>query len=313
MTPADAAHLSDTIAGNVARVIVGKGGVIARTLTALIAGGHVLVEDVPGVGKTMLARALAISVGGTFRRVQFTPDILPSDITGLSVYAQREQRFEFRPGPVFANVVLVDEINRASPRTQAALLEAMEERQVTQDGATYPLPEPFMVIATENPLEYEGVYPLPESELDRFLMRINIGYPAPGDEKDMVRRQLQGHPIADLAPVATPEQVVIMRAAAAALHVAEEVYDYALAIVEGTRRSPVVRLGASPRATIALIRSAQALALLAGREYVLPDDLKSLAGDVLAHRLILKPDARIGGTSARDVVDELLQNLPAPV
>lgn len=313
MTPLDAAQLYDTIAANVARVIVGKDKAISRALTALIAGGHVLVEDVPGVGKTMLARALAVSVGGTFRRVQFTPDILPSDITGLSVYAQREQRFEFRPGPIFANVVLVDEINRASPRTQAALLEAMEERQVTQDGATYPLPEPFMVIATENPIEYEGVYPLPESELDRFLMRISLGYPGPEDEKNMVRRQLQGHPIAGLTAVATPTQVLTMRATAATLHVADEVYDYALSLIAATRSSAAVRLGASPRATVSLIRSAQALALIRGREYVLPDDVKELATDVLAHRMILKPDARIGGLSSRSVIEGILQDLPAPI
>ena len=300
------------IVENIERVIVGKRGAIEKTVVALLAGGHALIEDVPGVGKTMLARSVALSIGGTFQRIQFTPDLLPTDVTGVSVFDQRSRQFEFRKGPVFANILLADEINRAGPRTQAALLEAMEERQVTQDGVTYPLPSPFMVIATENPIEYEGVYPLPESQLDRFLLRHDIGYPDREQEKAVVRRQLISHPVEDLQAVVSAEEVEQARAAARRCHVAEEVYDYALDIIEATREAETLRLGASPRGTLALIRCAQALATIRGRDFVSPDEVKALAPDVLAHRVILRPEARMGGRSARELIRRILEDTSVP-
>ncbi len=305
----EASSLCSRIIENVERVIIGKREAIEKTVVALIAGGHVLIEDVPGVGKTMLARAVALSIGGRFQRIQFTPDLLPTDVTGVSIYDQRSQQFEFRQGPVFANVVLADEINRASPRTQSALLEAMEERQVTQDGVTYPLPDPFMVIATENPIEYEGVYPLPESQLDRFLLRQEIGYPQREEEKAVVSRQLVVHPVETLTAVASAEEVLQVRGVARECHVAEEVYDYALDVVEATRIAPELRLGASPRGTLSLIRCAQALATIQGRDFITPDDIKRLAPEILAHRLILRPEARINGRSAVDVVKRVLDTV----
>ena len=246
MTPNLAAEAIAALVANIERVIVGKRETVERTVVALISGGHVLIEDVPGVGKTMLARSLALSIGGQFQRIQFTPDLLPTDVTGISVYDQSTQRFEFRKGPVFANILLADEINRAGPRTQSALLEAMEEHQVTQDGVTYPLPDPFMVIATENPIEYEGVYPLPESQLDRFLLRLELGYPSREEEKTVVKRQLIAHPVEALEPVASSAEVARVNQVVRACHVAEDVYNYALDIIQATRESDL-RLGASPR------------------------------------------------------------------
>ncbi|NLO07798.1 MAG: MoxR family ATPase [candidate division WS1 bacterium] len=312
MAVAQAAEVCHRIADNVERVIIGKREAIERTLVAMIARGHVLLEDVPGVGKTMLARSLAASVGGDFRRIQFTPDLLPTDVTGVSIYDQRAAEFAFRPGPVFANIVLADEINRASPRTQSSLLEAMEERQVTVDGVTHRLPRPFMVIATENPIEYEGVYPLPESQLDRFLLRFSIGYPQRDEEKLIVREQLEGHPVQSLESVATSDEVEAVQQVASRCHVSEAIYDYALDLVEGTRASDELYLGAGPRGSLALVRCAQGIATLEGRDFVGPDDVKSIARAALAHRLIPRPEARVSGVTGGEVVDALLERIPVP-
>ncbi|MFW5867285.1 MAG: AAA family ATPase [Armatimonadota bacterium] len=312
MAVEDAAAVCSRIADNVERVIVGKREVIERTLVAMIARGHVLLEDVPGVGKTMLARSLAASIGGDFRRIQFTPDLLPTDVTGVSIYDQRAGEFSFRPGPVFANIVLADEINRASPRTQSSLLEAMEERQVTVDGITHELPRPFMVIATENPIEYEGVYPLPESQLDRFLLRFSIGYPERDEEKQIVRGQLAGHPVETLEPVVSSPEVAAVQRVVSRCHVSEDVYDYVLDLIEGTRGSDQLYLGAGPRGSLALVRCAQAVATLDGRDYVGPDDIKSIASEALAHRLIPRPEARVSGVTGTEVVEELLARTPVP-
>ncbi|MBC7287612.1 MAG: MoxR family ATPase [Armatimonadetes bacterium] len=298
---------------NVERVIVEKRRVIQYTIAALMAGGHVLFQDVAGLGKTMLARAIAVSIGGRFRRLQFTPDLLPSDVTGVTVYNQRTGQFEFRPGPVFANVLLADEINRASPRTQSALLEAMAEQQVTVDGVTYELPRPFFVLATQNPVETEGVYPLPESQLDRFMMRLRIGYPSAEAEREVVRRQLVQHPIERLGPVTTPDEVLRAQHAVAHCYVDDRIYNYAINIVRATRESPEVEVGASPRGSISLIKAAQALAVIQGRDYVTPDDIKEMAVPCLAHRLILTAEARVRGITAEYIVESLLHKVPVEV
>ncbi len=312
MTVSEAAEICRRIADNVERVIVGKREAVERVIVAMIARGHVLLEDVPGVGKTMLARSLAASIGGEFRRIQFTPDLLPTDVTGVSIYDQKQGEFVFRRGPIFANIVLADEINRASPRTQSSLLEAMEERQVTADGVTHRLPRPFMVIATENPIEYEGVYPLPESQLDRFLLRFSIGYPERDEEKQIVRDQLQGHPVLSLEPVASAEEVAAVQRTVASCHVAEAVYDYVLDLIEGTRASDQLYLGAGPRGTLALVRCAQALATIDARDFIGPDDIKSIARAALAHRVIPRPEARVSGVTGAQVIDELLATVPVP-
>jgi len=312
MDTAAAAEISGRIVENVERVIVGKRATVERVVVALIAGGHALIEDVPGVGKTMLARSLAMSIGGRFQRIQFTPDLLPTDVTGVSIYDQKSQQFEFQKGPVFANILLADEINRASPRTQSALLEAMEEQQVTQDGVTYALPDPFMVIATENPIEYEGVYPLPESQLDRFLLRLEIGYPAREEEKTVVQRQLVAHPVEQLQSVASDEDILSVRQVVRQCHVSEDVYDYAMDIVEATREAQTLRLGASPRGTLALIRCAQALATVRSRDFVSPDEVKELAPAILAHRVIVRPEARMSGQSAVDLITRILETTEVP-
>ncbi|MCE5240106.1 MoxR family ATPase [bacterium] len=313
MDHASAADLCRRIMDNVEQVIYGKREVIERTLVAMIAGGHMLFEDVPGVGKTMLARAVACTIGCGFSRIQFTPDLLPSDVTGVSIYDQKTGEFRFRKGPVFTHILLADEVNRATPRTQSSLLEAMEERQVTVDGVTYPLPRPFMVMATENPIEYEGVYPLPESQLDRFLIRDRIGYPDRPSEKSVVARQLTRHPIEQLQAVTSAEEVILLQQVAAECHVADAIYDYALGLVEATRQSETLYLGASPRGTLALIRCAQAVATIRGRDFVEPDDIKQLAVPILAHRVLLSAEARMGDLTTAHVIAELLERLPVPV
>jgi len=307
-----ASPVARRIVDNVAQVIVGKTLVVEQALAALIAQGHVLVEDVPGVGKTTLAKSLAASVGCSFKRIQFTPDLLPSDVTGISVYNQRTSEFQFRPGPIMAQVVLADEINRATPKTQSALLEAMEERQVTVDGVTHQLQLPFMVMATQNPIEYEGTFPLPEAQLDRFLLRISLGYPDFNEEMDIIERQEQVNPMDSLRSVATPQQVLELQETARSVYVDRLVRQYIVTLVEATRRHRDVSLGASPRASLGLFRAARALALLRDRDYVVPDDIKFLAPSVMAHRLILSPSARMRGVKATDVVTSLLNEVAVP-
>jgi len=304
----------EAIVDNVERVIQGKSEAIRLAVACLVAEGHLLIEDVPGVGKTSLAKALAASLGCTWQRIQFTPDLLPSDVTGVSVYSRANGSFEFRPGGVFANIVLGDEINRASPKTQSALLEAMQERQVTVDTTTYALPTPFMVIATQNPIEHEGTYPLPESQLDRFLMRIPMGYPDRAAEIEMLERHggTGALTIEELEPVTTTERVEAMAAAARAVHVAPGLKGYLVDLAEATRRHPSLALGISPRATLALQGAARARAASVGRDYVVPDDVKVLAGPVLEHRLVPTPEAAIAGVAGSDVLAEVLDTVPVP-
>ncbi|HEU5423401.1 MAG TPA: MoxR family ATPase [Nitrolancea sp.] len=297
----------------VERVIVGKRAVIDRLLVALLAEGHVLIEDVPGIGKTKLARSLSQALGGSFHRVQFTPDLLPSDVTGSLVYDQGKGEFVFHPGPVFANVVLADEINRAGPRTQAALLEAMEERTVTVERATHPLPRPFLVIATQNPVELEGTFPLPEAQLDRFFLSTAVGYPEAEDEREMLRRFRVGDPLAEVVPVARPEDLAAMIAAVKRVFVGPAVEDYLLDLVRRTRAHEEVELGASPRAALALARAAQAHAAMAGRGFVIPDDVRELAMPVLAHRIIPAARVELRGRTKADLLEEIVAGVPVPV
>jgi MoxR-like ATPase len=301
---------SDTILENVERVIVGKRPVLELLMVALLCEGHLLLEDVPGVGKTMMARALAISLGGSFKRLQCTPDLLPNDVTGVSVFNQQSGQFDFRPGPLFANVLLVDEINRATPRTQSALLEAMQEQQVTIDGVTRKLPRPFLVLATQNPIEYEGTFPLPEAQLDRFLMRLPVGYPSPEDEKIILNHLRREHPINTLQTVAAEEKLLGFQQQVWEVSVDDSVQDYIVRLVTATRSHPDLVLGGSPRASLALYKTSQALAALRGRDYVLPDDVKYLAPATLAHRVIIKPEAELRGRSTRQVLEELLKSVP---
>lgn len=300
------------VCDNVERVLVGKREAIELAVVALLADGHLLIEDVPGVGKTTLARALAQSVGGMFRRVQCTPDLLPSDITGISVFDQRSGEFVFRPGPIFANVLMADEINRATPRTQSAVLEAMQERQVSVDGLAHPLPRPFLVIATQNPVELEGTFSLPEAQLDRFLLRLSLGYPAERDEQAMLRSAPRD-PARPLEAVLEPDQVLELQARVREVHLAQDVERYLVAVARATRDDPDVKLGASPRATLDLSRAARAWAALHGRAYVTPDDVKRLALPVLGHRLVVSVEARLRGRGPAQVLESILQRIPVPV
>jgi MoxR-like ATPase len=300
----------EKVVANVERVIVGKHNEVRLALVALLCRGHLLIEDVPGTGKTVLAKALARSLGCTFRRIQFTPDLLPSDVTGLSIYNQKTQEFEFRPGPIMAQVVLADEINRATPKTQSSLLECMDERQATIDGVTHQMPDPFLVIATQNPIEYEGTFALPEAQLDRFMLRIRMGYPQPIDEIVILDEQKRTHPLDDLDEVVGLDELREMQAAIREVHVESSISDYIVRLVNGTRNHPDVYLGASPRGSIALYRASQALAGLVGRDYVIPDDVKLLAEPALAHRLIIKTSSTIHDVQPGQVVRELLETLP---
>ena len=308
----EVSDLSRRLAANIERVIVGKPEPIRHTLLGLLAQGHILIEDVPGTGKTVLAKSLARSIGGSFHRIQFTPDMLPSDVTGVSIFNQQSRDFEFRPGPVVAQIVLIDEINRATPKTQAALLEVMEERQVTVDGVTYSMPTPFLVLATQNPIEYEGTFPLPEAQLDRFFMRISLGYPMLADEIRMLEGQQEQHPLDSLEAVATVEQVLEAQRLVRQVRVADELKRYIVDLVTATRRHHEVYLGASPRGSLALFRAAQAQAALAARDYVLPDDIKTIAVPALAHRMIIGSAARIRDVDARKIVQEVLGATPVP-
>jgi len=312
---AEVAEMAGRIATNVQRVIIGKQDVVRVALVTLLSGGHLLVEDVPGVGKTTLAKALARSIDCSVSRVQFTPDLLPGDITGMSIFNRQTSEFEFRPGPVFANIVIADEINRASPKTQSALLECMAEHQVTVDGATYALASPFMVVATQNPIEMDGTYPLPEAQRDRFTARVSVGYPDVGAELAMVDEHAASDPLDTLRPVADARRVHAMVEAIRRVHVGPEVRQYCVELVGATRRLPELRLGASPRATLQLVRAARAHAALAGRGFVVPDDVQAVAVPVLAHRLLLGPDAVTSRRSAPDLVRGLLARhaVPAPV
>jgi MoxR-like ATPase len=310
---ATSSHAVNRVTENVARVVHAPEETLRLSVLSLISEGHLIIEDFPGVGKTMLAKAVARSIDCSFSRIQFTPDLLPSDVTGVNVFDQRTNEFEFRPGPVFANILLVDEVNRASPKTQAALLECMQENQVTVDGVTYPLGRPFMVLATQNPIEYEGTYPLPEAQLDRFTMRLAIGYPPLADEARMLSEQTSEPPLESLEPVAGAAEVTSVIEDAQRVFVEESVNRYVVALLRHTRADERLYLGASPRAGIALLRVAKALALAEGREYVLPDDVKAVAVPVLAHRLILGPEARASGLSAADLVSEAIERTPVPV
>jgi MoxR-like ATPase len=307
-----AQSVAERVIANVEKVIIGKRNEIQLIIYALLSEGHVLIEDVPGVGKTMLARAIAKSIGCTFRRIQFTPDMLPSDVTGVSVYNQKTGEFEFRPGPVLAQIVLTDEINRATPKTQSALLEAMEERQITVDGITYPMARPFMVLATQNPIEYEGTFPLPEAQVDRFMMRISLGYPSPKDEMAMLDLQREIHPIETIGQVVEEEELLAAQEAVKQVYVDDLIKEYIVALVTATRRHPDVYLGASPRASLALYKTSRARAAVLGRDYVIPDDVKALAVPTLVHRLIISPSARIKNVDPRAVVEETLTSVPVP-
>jgi MoxR-like ATPase len=301
---------AERVTANVERVIVGKHTEVRMALVALLCEGHILIEDVPGVGKTMLAKAISKSIGCSFRRIQFTPDLLPSDVTGLSIFNQKEHEFEFRPGPIMAQVVLADEINRATPKTQSALLECMEERQATIDGVTHPMPSPFLVIATQNPIEYEGTFALPEAQLDRFMLRLRLGYPKPMEEIVILDEQKRLHPIEDIRQVLDLEELRQMQSAVKEVYVDQNVADYIVRLVTATREHPDVYLGASPRGSINLYRAGQAFAALDGRDYVIPDDVKTLAVAVLAHRLIVKSQASLREVDPDSIVRELLSQVP---
>lgn len=308
----DIQKYSSKIITNLEKVIVGKQPALELVVIGLLCQGHILIDDVPGVGKTVLARSLARSLGCSFSRIQFTPDMLPSDVTGVSIFNQVSREFEFRAGPVMANIVLADEINRATPKTQSALLESMEERQVTVDGITHRLPDPFMILATQNPIEYEGTFPLPEAQLDRFLLRLRLGYPTMPDEIRVLELQQLRHPILDLEPVTKLEEMREMQEAIKRVYVADAIKRYIVELTRSTRSSSDVYLGSSPRGSLGLFRAGQAMAAIRGRDYILPDDIKYLAPFVLAHRLVIQAAARMKNLSADQVIDELLHTIPVP-
>ena len=310
--PQQATLIAQEIVENVSKVIIGKKSIVEHALSAVVAQGHILIEDVPGVGKTMLAKSISASIGCSFKRIQFTPDLLPSDIVGISIYNQRTGEFQFRAGPIMAQMVLVDEINRATPKTQSALLEAMEELQVSVDGDSRTLDRPFVVIATQNPIEYEGTFPLPEAQLDRFLMRISLGYPSFAEEMSIIEQQEQVHPINELRSVATPEDIIDLQEACKNIYVDNTVREYIVSLIDATRNHENVSLGASPRASLGMFRAARGLAILRDRDYVIPDDIKELAYAVLAHRLILSPSARMRGLHTGQIISNLLESVPIP-
>ncbi len=305
-------EFGERVVVNIEKVIVGKRETVELAIISLLCQGHLLIEDVPGVGKTVLARSLARSLGCSFSRIQFTPDMLPSDVTGVSIFNQSNRQFEFRPGPVMAQIVLSDEINRATPKTQAALLEAMEERQVTVDGVTHKLPRPFMVLATQNPIEYEGTFPLPEAQLDRFLIRVRLGYPQPDDEIEILERQQYRHPLEDLEQMVSADELTDMQETVKGVFVSPGVKRYIVNLARQTREHPEVYLGASPRGSLALYRTSQVRAALYGRDYVLPDDVKELVVPTFAHRMILGPAARLRDLDADEIVLEILNSVPVP-
>lgn len=305
-------NVAERIAQSVSQVIIGKRNEVRLTVLGLLAQGHILIEDIPGVGKTMMAKALSRSIGCTFSRIQFTPDMLPSDVTGVSLFNQKTREFEFRAGPIMAQIVLTDEINRATPKTQAALLEAMEEKQITVDGNTYKLEEPFLILATQNPIEYEGTFPLPEAQLDRFVMRIQLGYPTPAEELTVLSAQQYRHPIENMRQVVSVQELLAAQQAVREIYVADEVKRYIIDLVNASRQHPDVYLGSSPRGSLALFRTSQARAGMAGRDYVIPDDVKALAEVTLAHRIIVGPAARIKDISSRTIVQDILATTPVP-
>ena len=304
--------IAQTLVNNVERVIIGKRSAIELAVVGLLCQGHLLIEDVPGVGKTMLARSIARSIGCVFRRIQFTPDMLPSDVTGVSIFNQQTRAFEFREGPIFAQIVLADEINRATPKTQAALLEAMEERQVTVDGVTHTLTRPFLVLATQNPIEYEGTFPLPEAQLDRFMLRIHLGYPAANDEIAMLDAQQFKHPVEEIEQVVDTPALLQAQEEIKSIHVDDKIKSYIVELMAQTRKHPEVSLGASPRGSLVLYRTAQARAAMLSRDYVTPDDVKALAPVCLAHRMIVSPSARIKDITAESILTEILNSVPVP-